>query len=366
MPRPHVPCARSRRRCLIHLVNVGLAIALLLGWTGSVQAASIVLLRPPAPSPAVTEALFRLQGEMLAVRLEVTFAPRPPNFGAGSRERDAWFERMATERHVDAIIDVLGSPTPIGADVWLLERESRRFRASRVVLEPDTPNPPQTLAIRAIEVLRSNFLVLDLDGQPPPPEPLQAPERDEPPAPPPPPVAPGRAESAPRFGLAAGLSLLTSFDGVGPAVLPLVRGETWLGAGLTATATLSGFGTRPTVTTDAGSVEVAQDYGTLGLRYSLPAGGTLRGFAALAAGALRTALKGSAEAPNRGHAVDQWSFLAEASLGVGWQLSQRYTLSLAAHAQLATPYPAIHFVETQVATTGHPNLLASLTFGAWL
>jgi hypothetical protein len=34
--------------------------------------------------------------------------------------------------------------------------------------------------------------------------------------------------------------------------------------------------------------------------------------------------------------------------------------------QLAEPYVAIHFVETQVATTGRPNLLVSLTAGAWL
>ncbi|HEY6725778.1 MAG TPA: hypothetical protein VI197_17205, partial [Polyangiaceae bacterium] len=273
--------------------------------------------------------------------------------------RDAWFERMATERRVDAIIDVLGDPAPVGVDVWILERETRRFRASRVVLDPNTRNAPETLAIRAIEVLRSNFLVLDLDSNEPATEPAREPERDAPPP------QPARA-AAPRVGLAAGVSLLTSFDGVGPAVLPLVRFEARLGAALAATATVSGFGTRPTVATQAGSVEVAQDYATLGLRYSVPSDATVRAFAALGAGALRTALEGSADPPNQGHDVDQWSFLAEASLGLSWQLSQRYTLSLAEHVQFAAPYAAIHFVDTEVATTGRPNLLTTLTLGAWL
>jgi hypothetical protein len=162
------------------------------------------------------------------------------------------------------------------------------------------------------------------------------------------------------------VSLLTSFDGVGPAVLPLVRLEARLAAGLAATATLSGFGTRPTVTTEAGSVEVGQDYATLGLRYSVPSAAPLQAFAALGAGVLRTALSGSAAPPNQGHDLDQWSFLAEASLGASWQLSHRYSLSLAGHLQLAAPYPAIHFVDTEVATAGRPNLLTSLTLGAWL
>lgn len=358
-----MPSARFPRRGSTDRVKIVLAIACLLAWTSSVRAATITLLRPPTRSPEVTEALFRLQGEMLSVGLEVSFAQRPPDFGSESSERDAWFDRMATERRVDAIIDVLGDPTPVGVDVWIFERETRRFRASRVVLEPNTPNAPQTLAIRAIEVLRSNFLVLDLDHPQPPPGPLPEPERDAPPAPPGP---PGRADVAPRFGLAAGVSLLTSFDGVGPAVLPLVRFDVRLGAGLAATATLSGFGTRPTVSTDAGSVEVAQDYGTLGLRYSVPSDATLRAFAALGAGALRTGLDGSAAPPNQGHDVDQWSFVAEASLGASWQLSYRYSLSVAAHVQLSAPYAAIHFVDAEVATAGRPNLLTSLTLGAWL
>jgi hypothetical protein len=41
-------------------------------------------------------------------------------------------------------------------------------------------------------------------------------------------------------------------------------------------------------------------------------------------------------------------------------------VTLAAHVQVAEPYIAIHVVDTLVATSGRPNVLLSLTLGAWL
>ena len=55
-----------------------------------------------------------------------------------------------------------------------------------------------------------------------------------------------------------------------------------------------------------------------------------------------------------------------ALLGARLALSERYSLRLAGHVQWALPYAAIHFVDTQVASTGHPNLALSLAVGASL
>jgi hypothetical protein len=82
-------------------------------------------------------------------------------------------------------------------------------------------------------------------------------------------------------------------------------------------------------------------------------------------GALRTAVVGQADLPREGHSVDQWSFLLDASLGASFQLSHHYSVVLAGHAQLAEPYLAIHFGDQKVASSGRPNLLATLTFGVW-
>lgn len=330
-----------------------LLIALVLVCTRPVHAATALVLRPLESSPELTEAVFRLQGELLAVGLEVEVDGRPSGFGLDTIEMNAWFEQMATERGIDAIIDIVGYPAPLGVDVWIFQSASHRFRASRVVLEPGTPNAPETLAIRAIEVLRANFLVFDVaDKDQRVPEPAREKPREE--------------AAVSQFGVAAGATLLTSVDGVGPAIVPLVRFDWAVYAGLAAEATISAFGTRPSVETEAGSVRVAQDYGVVGVNYLVPSDSFVAAFVALGAGAMHTALDGSADSPNQGHHVQQWAFLAQGSLGVRFELSQRYSLCLAGHVQMTAPYASIHFVDTEVATTGRPNLLASLTVGAWL
>jgi hypothetical protein len=233
----------------------------------------------------------------------------------------------------------------------------------RVELEPNTPNRAETLAIRSIEVLRANFLVIDVpreDRRDPPDRPSEGPAE---------PRSEGEIagpEAQSHFGIAAGATLLTSTDGVGPALLPLVRLDWAFYDGLSAEATFSGFGTRPSVGNEAGSVSIAQNYGLLGLRYTTPSDGWLAAFLTLSAGALRTTLEGSADAPEQGHRVQQWSFLTEGSLGARLELTERYSLGLAGHVQWAAPYAAIHVVDTQVASLGHPNLGASLAVGASL
>lgn len=157
-----------------------------------------------------------------------------------------------------------------------------------------------------------------------------------------------------------------SLDGVGPAVLPILRVDWAARSWLVAQATLAGLGSRPTVTTTVGSARVAQQYGALGGCYRFRPDQRLRPFFALAAGVLHTSVEGQPGLGAETHAVDQWSFLLDGSLGAGVRLYRRYYLTLAAHVQMAEPYVAIHFVDAVVATSGRPNLLLTLTLGAWL
>src|SRR6185369_405983 len=89
----------------------------------------------------------------------------------------------------------------------------RSLTMTRVVLEPDTQNAAGTLAIRALEVLRSKLVSLDWTPKPPPSAP----------APKPAPPAPKQPEPSAAFGLEAGLGVRTPRDGVGPLLLPLGR-----------------------------------------------------------------------------------------------------------------------------------------------
>jgi hypothetical protein len=340
-------------------LRIILLLAISLTWCGAGHATTVAILRPSSNSPEIKEAVFRLQGELLAVGLEVARALDPSAAGAESDERKAWLERIVSERRLDAVIAVVGDPKPVAVDVWIVERSTQSLRLSRVVLEPNVRNASATLAIRAIEVLRSNFFFAALPEKTPPDgRPAEAGPREValPPAP----------QRNDHFGVEAGAALLTSLDGVGPAILALARFDLTLYSGFVGQATLAGLGTRPTVETEAGGVRIAQHYGLLGLCYCPASESRIRPVFSLAAGVVRTSLDGSAEAPNRGHRIDHWAFLLDGSIGARLDLSRPYYLGLAAHVQLAEPYVGVHFVDELVATTGNPNFLMSLTVGAQL
>ncbi len=153
---------------------------------------------------------------------------------------------------------------------------------------------------------------------------------------------------------------------VGPLLLPLVRWDWAIPSWLVMQATVAGLGTRPTVATTAGDAQVAQQFGLLGACYRLRSDPQVWPFFGLSAGVLHTSVEGHADPPRRGHAPSEWSFLLDASVGAGLRASGRYYLTVAAHVQVAEPYVAIRFVDAVVATTGRPNLLLTLTLGAWL
>lgn len=326
--------------------------------THPASAATVAILRPRSEAPAISEALFRLRGELLAVELSVTVVDRPPLDDTDSAEARAWLERTAKTQAIDAFIDVLGDRAPVGVDVWILERTPAELRHARVVLDADADQAAATLAIRTIEVLRSSFLALEMGG------------REAVSPPPPARPAPARTPSPPQrrasFGVEIGATGLTSLDGVGLSLLPLARLDWAFSSRFALQITGAAFGTRPRVEAAAGSVDVAQQFALLGLCLCPPSGAGLHPLAALATGALHTALEGQANAPNLGHELERWSLLVDASAGARLDLPERFYLTLATHLQLAAPYVAIHFVDTVVASTGRPNVLLSLTAGARL
>jgi hypothetical protein len=341
----------------VYRLRTLLFVALVLLSAGGAEAASIAILRPRSSAPAVAEALYRLQGELLALGLEVRVVDGPLGRGIDATDARVRLEELAFEREIDALIDVIGDDAPTAVDIWIFERSPRRSRVSRVVLEPRAPNAAETLAIRAIEVLRSNFVEIDLAARSRPD--AVAPARPSTPVKEPP-------RQVEHVGVAAGLAILTSLDGVGPALLPIVRFDWAISSWLVTQATIAGLGTRPTLETAAGSTRVSQGYAVLGLCYCSPRERGIRPFLSISAGTLQTSLDGEASAPETGHFIQQWSFLIDGSVGARLRFAERYYLTPAFHVQMAEPYVAVHFVDELVATTGRPNLLGSLTLGAWL
>ena len=330
------------------------------------EAAKVLIVRPAGASPALKETLSRLQGEVLSLGLEVAIVERPATPGALAIGSRAWVERLATERDSDAVIEVIGDPAPAAVEIWVFERPLRQSAVSRVALEPNADNAAERLAIRAVEVLRSSLVEIDLAAkrqppaavaQEPPATVTQTPPRES-------------GEPTAQLDLQAGTVLLTSLDGVGPALMPVVRvgwtARSLMPRWLVLQGALAGFGSRPNVASAAGSARVAQQYAVVGVCTCVASARAFQPHVALSAGALRTTIDGQADAPGDAHFVERWSFLLDVSLGARLRLPGRYHLTLAAHVQMAEPYVAIHFVDALVATSGRPNLLLSLTVGAWL
>jgi hypothetical protein len=213
-----------------------------------------------------------------------------------------------------------------------------------------------------MELLRASFLEIDLAADN---------RQNEPVAAPPPAVVrfvemERLARHPERWGVEVGGAGVMSLDGIGPALLPTVRFGASVRPWFLAHATLAGLGTRPSVESPAGSAQVAQAYGLLGGSFRFRASTLVHPFAELSAGVLHTSVEGRADGPNQSRTADQWSFVGDAGLGTVLRLPDRFYLSVAAHAQLAAPYPAVRILGAVVATSARPNLLLTFTVGAWL
>ena len=339
-------------------------------WVPGAHAATVAILSS-GPSPALSEANNRMRGELAALRFDVLVLRRPATAELGRSSAREWLERMAETRGVDAVIDVIGEQAPRAVDVWIFGRSPRRSQVTRVVVAPDTPDRAGTLAIRAIEVLRSYDLEADLaakargrgDGAFEPSREAAPAETSGASQPLAGEVVDGHAE---RVGLELGASILAGLDRVGPALLPVLRLDWRARPSWLVHATVSGFGTRPTLRATDGTVRVGQSYGALGLCFCPTSGKLLSPYLALAAGVARTSLTGTAQSPARGHSVEHWSWLVDAGVGARLRLVSRYYATLSGHVQVTQPRVAIHVVDEQVGSTGRPNLVANLMIGAWL
>ena len=274
---------------------------------GRLNAATVMIVRAASPSPELTETVSRMHGEMLSVGLAVTIVERPAGAGTDGASARAWLESAAVDHGSDAAIDVIGDGRVEAADIWVFQPAPRPPQVTRVLAEGDVENAPARLAIRSIDLLRSLLLEGELAGASRRPAPAAVAAAGVAPAPATGVVAtggaPGRAGA--RIGFELGAAVLASLDGVGPALLPLVRLDAALGPWLGLQVEAAGFGTRPTVGTPGASARVAQQYALLGACLCAPSAGRLRPVVGLAAGALRTAADGEADSPLQGHSVAQ-------------------------------------------------------------
>ena len=277
------------------------------GW-----GATVILVRPANPKAVTAEALVRMHGELVSAGFDVQITASTP--GADPR---ASLEQTASGNNVDAVVALLGDVSPGAVEVWVIDRVTGKSVVRRIPNQPESNRAAEILAIRAIELLRASLLEIAMAGSG---EPVVVPK--------PPPVAVTRfvdraldSRRDSRWAIEVGGSGVASFDGVGPALLPMVRLDLALGSYVLIRATAAGLGTRARVQAQSGWADLAEQFGLI------EAGVRLR---------------------------------PRESLG------RHFEIALEVHAQLAQPYPAVRFLGAQVATSGRPDLLPSLTLIAWL
>jgi len=344
--------------------RAALAIPILtsLCWAASAHAVTVVIGEPANPSGAMAETVVRVRGELLAAGFAVEIVDATLPDGIASRSS---LERLAEPRAADAVVALVGDSAspPTSVQVWAIDKVTGRSVMSSLPFEVRSVRSQETLAIRAIELLRSSFLEIDLtangrrkDSTLPPPPAVDRPAELE-----------GPASRPERIGVALGGAGVTGFDRIGSYLSPLAELCVALGARFVIVATASGFGTRPSVAAALGSAQVSQEFVTLGGVIRFRDARRVRPFLTLSAGGLHTSVEGrAADAINQGRDQATWSFLLDGGAGATVPLRDRLYVSLALHGQMAEPYPAIHFLDDVVATSAHPNLLLTLTLGAWL
>lgn len=324
-------------------------------WTFDAWAANVILVQPPSPSPAMTEAIVRVRGELISEGFQVEVMDGPK----GEQSR-SWLEQLAAARKVDALVAVFGDETPDSVEVWVVDQVTEKTVVRRIPFKPQSDHAPKTFAIHALELLRASFLEIDLRPNSRPGEAKSISpavvhfvdgER-----------LPSRSRS---FGVEIGGAAVIGFGGVGPSLLPIMRLGWAISPSLVAQFAVAGYGSHARVQDDAGSAQVTQEFALLGARYRFLLGQRLRPTVSLATGVLHSRAVGEATSLYQGREAALWSFLLDGGAGIAVALAERFEIAFATHVQVAEPYPAVRFDRSVVATSNRPSLLFALTLGAW-
>jgi hypothetical protein len=343
----------------LHRFHISLLVAAALLWSPVAMGAVVAIVRPPHPTPVMVETLVRLQGELISVGFETDLVESLALDRVRAHDSQDGMAAFAAQRGLAAIIAVLGEAAAESVEIWVFDRSSGRSSRRMISLPAEQDRAPDRLAIRALEWLRASFLEIDLAWIERPDGKVALPSRA---------LAPATAVAGETHGVGieVGGAGLVGLDGVGPALLPLLRVDWAARQWLVVQLTLAGFGTRPNVEAKAGSARVTQQQAVLGAAYCFRADHRLRPFVSLSAGLLRTTADGRSPPPNIGQEVTQWSALIEAGAGVRVRITPRFFGVGAVHTQLAEPYVAVRILDSVAATSGRPNLLLTLALGAWL
>lgn len=325
-------------------VPAALFIALALFGSASAVAATVLLVPPETPSPAMAEAMIRVRGELASegFTVEVVAAPMPP-------------EPVLADAKTDAVVTILGTGVPHAVEIRMMDPATGKQVLRRLSLPSTTTVTAKALAIHTLERIRATFLEMDLAPSPRKPE-----------LPPSTVAASAPSPVRERFGIDVGATAVFDIDDSSPMVLPFLRLSWVLRPWLLPHLVSAGLGTHRTVIGDGMSAEVTQQFALAGASCRFRDPKRLRPFVSLSAGVLHTSAQGEAVSPAWAREARQWSLLVDASVGSWLAIGDRFQFAIALQVQVAEPYPAVRFSRSVVKTSRYPSLLVTMTLGTWL
>jgi hypothetical protein len=338
------------------------------------DSARIALVRPGVSTPAITEALTRIQGELTADGFRVVLVDSVDGLDSAST-----IEGTRQDGGALASVGIFVDAGAHVAELRVIDRLTNKIVVRRTAIaDTETSRLAEVLAVRAVELLRASLLELLIESRPlpvagaqqsPPAEARQASQWA---------AHSLRQDRQSTWAVEAGTAVILGFGGIGPALLGVLRVCGEFIPPLSVRLTVAGLGTTSSVEAmrplpglppfGAASASVSQQLGLVEFVARPWEGFFVHPILSIGAGALNVAVAGQVTSPSpyEGLRSYRWSFAADVGAGAQLRLSQRFDLSFEVHAFVAEPYPVVTFLGTEVARGGQPSLLASVTVVGWL
>ncbi len=339
--------------------GVALCLAILFdALTSNAAPPTVVLLRPEPADPALSEALIRMEGELRADGFEVKIVPRPPD-----RSPRESIEVAGRDLAPSAIIGIFGD-RQAGLEFWIADRLTGKEMVRRLDAESVDGAAPETLAIRAAELLRASMIELDITPNTTAPQP-RAPQPTSPTSP----SLSGAQSVGPvpsRIAVEAGIGAAFGLEGLGPSFMPIVRLQ-WAALPILRVR-VGGFalGRPAEISAPQGSATIAQDTAMVeGIFLARPLA-AISPRLSLGVGACHFGVEGRGISPNEGADVSRWLAAVDAGLGVAFRRNALVEIAIEAHAIFLDPYPIVRIGDQKNATAGRPTFLLSATLAGWL
>ncbi len=319
----------------------------------------IVLVRSSFASRELSETLNLARGELIADGFQVKEVAFDSLVTRESLVRLA----EATPEALAIVSISFGEPST-ASELWVVDRLGERPMVTRVELaelggDGAAPLSPEVIARRTVEVLRATLLPRreTREAVTPAPAPATVAKTQRPVA---------RHLERSTWSGSAGASVLSSWAGPAPAILPTACVRWSPTPKLALRAVASGWGTRPVVERSIGAVSIEQLLVLSEIAYTVAPLGPVYPSFDVGLGAYRAVAAAQAKPPYQPSTDSQWALLASVGGGATFVYHQHWRADLELRALFAAPYPSVRFVGHEVARLVRPGLLATLTLGAWL